>query len=195
MVETVASDSVSIRSHPDFPLWESLCSGRSNAQQELFVDRCGKMLSFLARKYDYEDLLPDLLLHLQQEDWRRLRTWQGRSNLKTWVEMVAIRLSSRHLKERRRFVPLEQWNELESAMKQHDEDQEARFSRRDLLKAMALLRSAQERRLLALHAIQGLPLAEVASLMEISRANADVIKHRAIRNMRKALGLEGGRDA
>lgn len=175
----------------DFGLREALCSGDPAAQHELLVNRCGRMLAFLSRKYEWWDLPGELLLHLQQDDWRRLRTWNGNSSLKTWLETIATRLCLHRLKERRRFVPLEQWNELEGAMNRHLDGEEERFSRRDLLKAMALLKSDQERRLIVLHTLQGLPLAEVAALMGITRGNADVVKHRAIRNMRKALGLEG----
>lgn len=192
----LASGILDRRTYPlDERLRDALCSGQSTAQRELLEERCGKMLEFLAHKFDWSDLPGEILLHLQQDDWRRLRTWKGNSSLKTWVETVATRLCLRRLKERRRFVALEEWNELEAAVNRHREEQDERFSSRDLKVAMAFLKSDQERRLIVLHALQGLPLAEVAKMMGITRGNADVIKHRAIRNMRKHLGLDGGRHA
>ncbi len=175
----------------DRELRDRLCSGAPAAVHELLELRCGAMLGFLAFKFGFEDLKGELLLHLQVDQWRRLRTWKGESSLKTWVETVATRICLRRVKERRRFVPLEEWNELEVAVNRDRNEQEGMLARRDLLKAMALLPSDQERRLLALHALQGLPLAEVAQLMGITRGNADVIKHRAVKHMRQALGLEG----
>jgi RNA polymerase sigma factor (sigma-70 family) len=175
--------------HADIPLWEAICAGGASALEELFVVRCGRMTEYLGRKYGFRDLPGELLLHLREDDWRRLRTWKGRSSLKTWVEQVAIHLCLKYAKETNRFKPLEHWNELEDATRRAETEERSRFSRLDALKAMNTLRNTQERNLLVLHILQGLPIAEAAGLMGITRGNADVVKHRAIRHMREALGV------
>ena len=179
-------DVCEIMEHPDKHLFDALCAGQTSAQKELLIDRCGRMLSYLSIKYEYEDLVGVLLVHLQEDDWRRLKTWKGDSSLKTWIEQVAIRLCLRHLKGKQRFEPLDEKHMVDHRL------EGCRFSHQDLLKALSLLRNDQERRLIVLHALNDMSIVDAAEALGISRGNADVVKHRAIRNMRKALGLEGG---
>lgn len=180
--------------HPDAPLWTAVCADDATAIQELFVNRCGTLFQFLSRKFGWDDLQGELYLHLREDNWRRLGTWKGNSSLKTWIQTVAQRLCWRRMKEDRRFVPLEEQHDFRASMNDATE-QDGLFVESDVLKAMATLKSDQERRFLVLHTLQGLPIAEVARLMGISRSNADVIKHRAIHSMRRRLGLDGGADA
>jgi DNA-directed RNA polymerase specialized sigma24 family protein len=70
----------------------AVCGNDSAAIDRFFLDVCGPVTVWLAAKFQYEDLMGKLYEHLSADDWRRLRTWEGKSALRTWVTSVAIRL-------------------------------------------------------------------------------------------------------
>lgn len=56
---------------------------------------------------DMERLKQRLRLHLLENDYRRLRTYSGQSELKTWLQRVVNREVSRYLKQESRKAPLD----------------------------------------------------------------------------------------
>ncbi|HOX52954.1 MAG TPA: sigma-70 family RNA polymerase sigma factor [Fibrobacteria bacterium] len=178
--------------HPDANLWMQVCRNDPTAVEELLNHRCGPLLDYLARHHGWNDLRGEVYLHLREGDWRRLRTWQGRSTLKTWVQTVALRMCYRRMKDDARFVTLEEHHVFRASMNRKP-DQENIFDRSDALKCISKLQSPQERRFMTLHVIQGLAIEEVVRLMGITRTNADVIHHRAKAHMKEWLAMEGRR--
>lgn len=56
---------------------------------------------------DVERLKQRLRFHLLTGDYRRLRTYSGQSELKTWLQQVVNREVGRHLKQESRKAPLD----------------------------------------------------------------------------------------
>src|SRR5436190_22506939 len=54
---------------------------------------------------DIEDVLQTLFLKLMEEDCRRLRSFQGRSKLSTWLVAVARREALDYLQKKGRALP------------------------------------------------------------------------------------------
>jgi RNA polymerase sigma-70 factor (ECF subfamily) len=61
-----------------------------------------ELRSATVEEEDIKDVLQSLFLKLWEDDRRRLRTWQGRSRLSTWLVTVARREALSHLERQRR---------------------------------------------------------------------------------------------
>lgn len=179
----------------DLSLIERVCAGDREAAEELFGIRIRRKISHLAKRCSYDDLPGELYLHLTEDNCRRLRTWKGDSSLDSWVQRVAINLSIQRLKKERRLVlydpdvMAEKWGvEL---------DFNKGLLRSDLLRAIEALSNVQERLMITLHVLQDKSIEEVATILRVTRNNADQIKRRAIKHLREKLTekKEGGEDA
>lgn len=99
-------------------------AGEGRAWEDLIRDHVDRLYRCVAtvlavpggatRDGEVEDVLQSLFLKLWEDDRRRLRTWQGRSRLSTWLVTVARREALDHLKRQRRgrrhAVPLPSGN-------------------------------------------------------------------------------------
>jgi len=166
-------------------LVERICVGDEGAIEELLFNLCGSTLRRLSALYGYPDLLGELYLHLQEDDWRRLRTWSGRAPLAGWLKQVAAHLCIKKLKESRRFEPLENENGEMDRRLGIAADEDRRLGRMDLMRAIAALEDPRERLLIAEYVLLGRDLVDIAEGMKITRGNADVIKHRATVHLRE----------
>jgi RNA polymerase sigma factor (sigma-70 family) len=164
-----------------------ISAGDSEAIRELFHERCGQSLSFLAQRLHCEDLFNELLIYLAHDSWRRLKTWNGDSSIGHWLEVVALRFFLRHLKERHCVKPL--GPEEVAAMDESEpwEEVARNETRLALLNAVDELPDWRERLAVLLHYFEGMPLKEVAKNLQIPIANLYVIKFRAIKNLRSIL--------
>lgn len=176
----------------DRALVERVLSNDSAAATELLDVRCGPLIRYLARYYSYEDLPNALYIHLREDDWHNLRTWQGRSTLPGWIRQVGSNLCLGQLKGIPAFQPLEKVGNFISSDSGSPDGPEARMRRLDLIKAVRTL-PPRERFLIIQNVFRDRPLAEVAARLGVTRENADVIKHRAVQHLREYLLRKGGR--
>lgn len=176
----------------DRALVERLCNDDPAAIDELLGVRCGAVIRYFARRYAYEDLPNALYLHLKENDWRNLRTWQGRASLPGWIKQVALNLCRAQLKGIAPSEPLEKVEKFISADRGGSDGNEATIRRLDLLKAIRAL-PARERFLIIRHVIHDRPISEVAEHLGVTREYADLIKHRAVKHLREYMLGKGGR--
>ncbi|HUI56107.1 MAG TPA: sigma-70 family RNA polymerase sigma factor [Bryobacteraceae bacterium] len=176
----------------DRALVERVCSDDQNAIEDLLTLRCGPVIRYLSRQYLYEDLQNELYVHLKENDWRRLRSWQGRSSISAWVKQVAINLCLKHSKERPALEPVEKLGELVSDGNDGHYGHEARLRRLDLLKAIRALADPREQFLIIQNVLRDRSIPDVAAELGVTREHADVIKHRAVGHLREWLLREGG---
>jgi len=92
--------------YDDAVLVQEVCAGDDAAAERLFVDVCGQVIECLSKRFDYEDLLVDLYIHLSADNWRRLRTWRGESSIQAWITQVALRLCYQHVTRNSRETPV-----------------------------------------------------------------------------------------
>eukprot|EP00913_Durusdinium_trenchii_P022830 g21434.t1 len=83
-----------------------ICNRGSEFDEELMdrlLERCRRPLVYHARRYglDPDDVLQELLMRLADDDWRRLREWQGNASLKTWLSTVIARICQNIARARR----------------------------------------------------------------------------------------------
>ena len=173
-------------------LVQSVCLDDASAVEELLFKLCGPMLRRLCEMYNYPDLLGELYLHLKEDEWRRLRTWQGHAPLRGWMKQVAVHLCIKKLKDGLRFTPLDNEGEERDARLSVKIDSDVNLRRMELMRAISALTDVRERLLMTEHILLDQDIEQIAQRMQISRANADVIKHRATKHLREMYkGKEG----
>ena len=62
----------------------------------LFCDKCSNLLSYIAysifdNRVDRRELVSELFLYIAKDDWYKLKQFDFRSSLMTWISVVATR--------------------------------------------------------------------------------------------------------
>ena len=80
----------------DFEIIEALIARDNDVTQEFFFERCRPLFCAVIRQvYDYEvdydEFVNELYVYLLENDAARLRQFEGRSSLLTWLKVTATR--------------------------------------------------------------------------------------------------------
>ena len=80
----------------DFEIIEALIARDNEVTQEFFFERCRPLFCAVIRQiYDYEvdydEFVNELYIYLLENDAARLRQFEGRSSLLTWLKVTATR--------------------------------------------------------------------------------------------------------
>ena len=79
----------------DRQLVEMLLANDEEAVEYVFFHRCDGMFEHIVNSIlpngNKEELINEYYLYLREDDWRRLRQFEFRSGLNTWLTIVAIR--------------------------------------------------------------------------------------------------------
>ena len=84
----------------DKELIEGMLSNNERIICHFFFEACTPMFSFIIKKiFDYKvnrnELINELYLYLQENNWHKLRQFDYRSKLTTWLSVAAIRFFQR----------------------------------------------------------------------------------------------------
>jgi RNA polymerase sigma-70 factor, ECF subfamily len=145
---------------------------------------------------DIEDLHNTVFVSFFEKRCRKLRQFEGRNgcSLASWVRMVTVRAVLDLL--RRRCDPLsrpEQLIPLELLPEPADGAQASPWACMVAKEQQALLEkglqglTARDQLMIRLHCIEDRPLAQVATILDVSEANIHSVKHRAIRRLKEAV--------
>ena len=65
---------------------------RSHEAWEEFAERYGDRVVYQAQEFDFEpeEIMNDLYVHLQDDDWHRFKEWKGKG-LGAWVSLTTFR--------------------------------------------------------------------------------------------------------
>ncbi|HEY2293577.1 MAG TPA: sigma-70 family RNA polymerase sigma factor [Thermoanaerobaculia bacterium] len=166
-----------------------VCAGDRAAAAELFTTVLGATVNAVAQRWSYPDLLDDLFVHLSENDWRRLRTWQGRSSLQGWVRVICTRICREAVQGSTRLAPLTLGEDR--AVVDPAEDVVDRLireeSRLGLLEAIEQLDTPRDRLVLRLHYLQEHDLPAIATQLGIPLSTVYVVKSRALDRLRTKL--------
>lgn len=179
----------------DRELLARVLAGDHGAFQTLFIERHGKMLSYLARELLGEsgesDAIQTLFVRLFDDNARRLRSWDGSALFKTWLRRVATNL----------FADLKQRAGRETSGHEHLPEPsidatpgttiEASERREEVLELLEQLRNPRQRLIIELHYLEEKPLLEVARLINVSLSNVYVDHHRALAKLRELRANRG----
>jgi RNA polymerase sigma factor (sigma-70 family) len=80
----------------DKELIEGMINNDDGIIQYFFFEKCTSMFRYIIQKIfdcqvEKDELINELYLFLQMDDWRKLRQFDYRSRLTTWLSVVAIR--------------------------------------------------------------------------------------------------------
>jgi RNA polymerase sigma factor (sigma-70 family) len=152
--------------------------------------------------HDLEDLHNTVFLALFEERCKKLKQFEGRNgcSLASWIKLVAVRMVLDHLRRkgvdslgyRQLRIPLEEvygLREEEPGACTVMEREEQSLFIRETIKRLP----ARDQLFVKLYFDHGLPLEEVATIMNLTMNNLYTIKHRLIQKLRSQLGLEGSK--
>lgn len=184
----------------DNQLVSRVIDGDHEATTHLLAQRCGPGLKYLANtKYrtlgvDFRELISEIFLILQKNEWRALRDFRGSNAaggscmLSSYVSCIAARFLSRKMskvmKESACTVPLELIGD-ESIHNQHAPAEAMALE--DVMSAVLQLPDPVDRAVITLYKVQGLPVSEVAKLLNTSVGNVYTRCSRALGALRSSL--------
>ena len=88
---------VPVEKYSDRELVQAVCQNDQQAIMHLFYKKCLPTFQYhicnlFPYKEDFRDLVDELFLYLYEDDWRRLRTFDGtRASLATWMSVTSYR--------------------------------------------------------------------------------------------------------
>lgn len=172
----------------DHEIVRRMLDGDEEAIELLLIEKCGRTIQYLARRYSCGDLLAQVYLLLSENDWRRLRSWSGEGSLAGWVRSVAVRICLGEMKGNRRMDPLAE------GVEPKDERQTPAGLHRSMdiglmMDSIGCLKNKTERAVLILCELEGWSAADAAKLLGLTPANVYTINFRAKANLRKAMGI------
>lgn len=148
-----------------------------------------------ARRSDaqVEDLVAKIQLRIAEDDFRRLRSYSGRSTLKTWLRTLAVNTTIDFLRKKREILTIDD-EELGSPEPIDHASPEDAAMHRQLLEQLARLThqlNDDDRLFLTLHFVEQRSFAEIAERMNKSPASLYARKHRLTERLR-GLAAEHG---
>ncbi|MGV8134412.1 MAG: sigma-70 family RNA polymerase sigma factor [Mangrovibacterium sp.] len=151
----------------------------------VFFEKCNTLLRYIVREIfsdqlQREELISELYLYLREDNWRKVREFEGRSKFITWISVVAVRF---FLKKRASLIVSAGnrtlYTEVVKQIPDKSRDNEM-ISRIDLINAIQKLKSPREKFVVLTIGIEGRDVDEVAGQLGITRANLYNIKKRAL---------------
>ncbi len=184
----------------DALLVREIIGGNREAVVHLLIDRCGPRLKYLSElKFrtlgmTFCDLVSEIFLVLQCDDWKALRGYRGECRLESYISTIAARFLWKKMdavvKENNRFQPLydEMGRELFPAV---DDSVEKAKMASELLEYVSLMDNPRERLVIQLYKLEGYSAQEVANLLQTTPGNVYTLCNRAMASLRIMM-QEGG---
>lgn len=158
-----------------------------------FFDVCKPMFKYIVHtifddNVDREELISELFLYLQHKDWYKIRQFDFRSKLATWVSVVAIRFFRKVRMQMIENISIETLNNQESIYKDALENEEKYIV---LYRAIQQMSNIRYREVIVELELNQRKPEEVAKQMNITVDNLYNIRRRA-RLQLKAIMVKGG---
>ena len=152
----------------DLALTRRCASGDTAAQRQLFREQRVRvhrtLYRILGSNREMEDLIQDVFI----EVFRSLDRFRGEAKLSTWIARITSRVAMAHIGRRKPAAQsLDSVPEVAAREPSADTVAEAREAAERLYRALDRV-DAVHRIAFSLHVIEGLPLREVADVMEAS---------------------------
>lgn len=170
----------------DEELLQAACGGEDGAFHEL-VDRHGERLFHLACSLvgapaDAEDVVQETLMGA----YRGMRSFEGRSTVKTWLTRILMRQAARWHRRRGRRRDEGRLSDSGPPVGAADSVAEDSNRRRDVRRALDRL-SAKHRRIVVLREFEGMSYAEIAEVLDVPKGTVESRLYRARRRLQAML--------
>lgn len=183
----------------DQEILEGLIARDNKITSYFFFTRCqplfyGIINDVFDHKADYDELVNELYAHLMADDARRLRMFEGRSNIYYWLKSVARNF---FLDKKIHEAVIENGHDdslLEEAGKIIDDnpDQPDKKQEEEDMRVAAILDQIENERyrlIIEKHVLEGMSFDELEKLTGISKANLYNIKKRALNKLEQIIKI------
>lgn len=172
-----------------------LMANERNIIEYFFYKKCSGLLSYIIYNVfrgniNRHEILNEMYLYLADNNWSKLRQFDYRSKLTTWLGVVAVRFFQ---KKRERLIENESTENL--ILQTADKEQSPIVEWGDIYDvhcAIKKMRNERYKTVIKLMDLQGETPENVAALFGVSIANLYNIRHRAHVQLASALREEGG---
>jgi RNA polymerase sigma factor (sigma-70 family) len=158
--------------------------------QHFWFEQCTPMFHHIiykvfARQAEKNELINELYLHLQANDWQKLRQFDYRSRLATWMSIVAIRFFQ---KKRNKLIENKSSEPL--IIERAESNEEQIHHRLDVESLINRLPNERSRFVIRKLILEDKEPQDVANEMEITVDNLYNIKRRALLQLARIAGKE-----
>lgn len=189
----------------DRELATTICAGDFNAAEYLLTERCRSSLlhlingRFASSRLEFDEVVNELYALLARHSWKALRDFQGanadgkRCSISTYVGLIA----TRHISRKLGAVKEIDWNAALTdqdggPLPLPDPSNETRRGHAtvDIIDAIMSLRNPKEQLVLLKYKIEGVPVEEVARMLNPDKPSVGAVYttcSRAISRMREVL--------
>ena len=155
-----------------------------------FLKKCSPVFMYILHsvfdgKIDVKELINELLLYLSENNWHKLRQFDYRSRLTTWVRVVAVRF---FVKKRNELIERGGYSAL-NTMKEQGFTPHAFMDRRmDLQKALNAMPNERYRKVIVALDLKEMTPEQLAKEMGITVDNLYNVHRRALLQLRCVMG-------
>lgn len=135
----------------DKELVELLLANDQEAIEYVFFYRCNGMFNHIVNNVynsqgKKEELITELYLYLKEDDWARLRKFEFKACLNTWLTVVALRFFKKNRVSQTKIIPIDPLLVVETQKNETDDyDIINEMSRLELYQAIDKLSKPRER--------------------------------------------------
>ena len=170
--------------YSDKELVEGVIEKNNVIVYHFFFEKCTPMFHYINRQVfdgqaEINELIDELYLFLQEDDWRRLRTFDCRCQLTSWLTRIAIRFFRKHIDE---LIVHEADEELTDEQEAEDID-EVIGQKLDAEFLINSLKNKTYQAVLRKLVMEDMNPQQLADEMEITVENLYNIKSRAIQKL------------
>lgn len=108
--------------YSDLQIVNGILNNDQTITQHFFLKECKPLFEYIAHaifddNVEHNELVSELFLYLQHNDWHKVRQFDFRSKLTTWVSVVAVRFFQKVRMQMIETTPIDSLNNQESIYK------------------------------------------------------------------------------
>lgn len=173
----------------DQEIVDALIERDGEVTQEFFFIKCRPLFTSIIRsvfsyKVDYDEFVSEFYIYLMEDDARRLRKFEGRSTIFSWLKIVAIRY---FIAKRDQLIEKESEEPLidRGMRKMAFDDEGANDAKMDVSKVLGMMANRRYVYVIRRLVLEDCEPQELADEMDITVDNLYNIKKRAIAEFTK----------
>lgn len=174
--------------YTDEEIIKGLIRGNKEIVKYFFFQHCASMLRYIAHsvfngKVEQDELINELYLFLQANDWHKLKQFDYRSKLTTWLNVVAVRYFIKN-----RELLIEKCGDNDSKQKEQGySTEEVLIAGMDVKTILAMIPNERYREVIRLLVLEEHVPQEVADAWDITVDNLYNIKRRALKQLEQII--------
>lgn len=170
-----------------------IVNGILNGEEEIikyfFFTKCSRLFSYIilsvfGGKAHKNELMNELFLYIAKDDWKKLKEFDFRSSLLTWISVVSVRF---FIKKRDLLIEKESTETLIKEDRYEFDNLNSITMKIDLDYAMAHISNPRYREVITLLDIEDKSYEEVARILNVSISNLYNIHRRALAQLKLLL--------